>query len=148
MMMEFGRFGAGCAPAPLGGLRGARVLLVDADTRALLVHFALLEALGADVTPADSAATALHLVRDAAPLDAVMVAARLRALPGHRLVDALRRRRPGLAALLIGAGAPGWPRAGAAPTAFLPAAPPIGAVADMLGALCTVSAANRGECGR
>jgi hypothetical protein len=129
------------APLSLPSLSGRRILLVEPDPRALVVHFALLRALGASVAQVPSTMLALHEAAEG-PFDAAIVPAMAPECPGHVLVEALRRRQPGLPALFCGGAPPGW--AGGAPGASLdlPARPALAELCDALHRLLDTATAR------
>lgn len=129
-------------PRPLPSLAGRRILLVEPDPRALLVHFELLRELGALVAVAPGTLLALREALAAAPFDAVIVPTRAAELAGHALVDALREGQPALPALLCGGAPPGWPGIAAAPCLDLPEQPSLAEIVDALGDLFGADAAG------
>jgi CheY-like chemotaxis protein len=130
------------SPLSLPSLAGRRILLVEPDPRALVVHFALLRALGASVAPVPSP---MHALRDAAegPFDAAIVPASAPECPGHVLVEALRRRQPGLPALFCGGAPPGWMDGAPAASLDLPARPALAELCDALHRLLGAEPATR-----
>lgn len=127
---------------PLPSLAGRRILLVEPDPRALLVHFELLRALGARVAAAPGTLLALREARATTPFDAVIVPTCAAELPAHALVDALREGRPALPALFCGGVPAGWPGIAAAPCLDLPEQPSLAEIVDALGDLFGADAAG------
>jgi PAS domain S-box-containing protein len=77
-------------PVPRGVLTGVRVLAIDDDPDSLTLVGEILEAAGADVTPAASAAQALERL-EAAPADVIVSDIGMPRTDGFALIAAIRR---------------------------------------------------------
>ncbi len=88
------------APAP-GGLRGARILVVDDDAEVREVAAGLLAELGATVLTAPGGAAALALIADGAAVDAALVDYAMPGMSGSQTLARLRVLRPALPVVIV-----------------------------------------------
>jgi CheY-like chemotaxis protein len=89
------------APAPAQGPpERLRILAVDDDVLVLTNTVAMLEDLGHQVIPADSALTALELLRDAPQVDLVITDQAMPQMTGQQLCEVIRRTWPKIPVLL------------------------------------------------
>jgi CheY-like chemotaxis protein len=88
-------------PAAYAAASPARLLVVDDDPAVLEAVAALLEEHGHEVMRAGDPPTALALLCGAAPVDLLLTDFLLPGLTGAELIDAARRLRPGLPALVL-----------------------------------------------